>query len=126
MKIKYSFICEATNVSQNGNLNVLGIFRNISSLTFPFTFPKLFYVASIEFLPDEIGTHHFKLNFINDDGQHILTPLQGEIHISEATQWSNLILGIENVVFSKPGTYEINMFIGNILVASENIAIVLS
>lgn len=123
MKVKYSFLCEAANISQSGNLNILGIFRNICTRNVPFTFSKMFFVCSVEFNPDEIGTHKFKLNFIDVDGHNILPTLEGELLVSEDSQFSNIVLGLDNVVFKKLGSCEFNMFIDGNHVSSESLSI---
>lgn len=123
MKAKYSFVCDAANISQSGNINVLGIFRNINVSTFPCTLSKMTYVACIEFHRSEVGRHKFKLTFINDDGKDILPSLNGEIEITSQSLITNIILDISNVVFTSPGNYAIDLTVNNQNIASEDILI---
>jgi hypothetical protein len=121
MKPKYTFICEAANVSQSGNLNVLGIFQNFNATNFPVTIPRMVYVASIEFHRSEVGKHHFKVNFIDEDGKPLIPQLDGEIIIPENNLFANLMLGIENIPFSKAGIYAIDLVMDNQHLATDNI-----
>jgi len=111
MKLKYSFVCDAANIAQSGNLNVLGIFQNISALQFPCVHPKFVYVASIEFHRSEIGKHKFKVSFVNDDGKEVIPPLEGEVQVNQNNMFANIILEMNNINFPKPGTYQIDLAI---------------
>lgn len=123
MKTKYSFVCDAANISQSGNINVLGIFRNINTSSFPCVLPKMTYVSCIEFHRSEVGSHKFKLTFINDDGKDILPALHGEIAITNHSLVTNIMLDISNVSFPEPGTYAIDLTLNNQNIASDNIII---
>lgn len=124
MNPKYTFVCEAANISQGGNLNVLGIFQNINAENFPVTFAKMIYVASIEFHRSEKGLHHFKVNFIDNDGKSIIPPLEGELAVNENNLFANLLLGIEGIVFPGAGTYAIDLTIDHQHIATDNIQVI--
>ena len=121
MKTKYTFICEAANISQGGNLNVMGIFQNLNSKNFPVNITRIVYVASIEFHRSESGKHHFKVNFIDDDGKLVIPQLDGEIFIAENNLFANLMLGIENVSIPQPGNYAIDLVMDNQHLATDNL-----
>lgn len=123
MNPKYTFVCEAANISQGGNLNVLGIFQNINAEKFPVTFAKMIYVASILFHRSETGPHVFKVNFIDEDGKPVIPPLEGEFYVYDQNLSANLLLGIEGIVFPKPGTYAIDLTIDHQHMATDNIQV---
>jgi len=123
MKLKYSFLCNAANFSQSGNLNVLDIFHTINSQKFPFKYPKFVYVACIKFHLSEIGKHNFKVSFVDEDGKEIIPPLKGEIH-ANPNKTSTIMLELRNISFSKPGTYQIDLVIDNLLVTSDDVNVV--
>ncbi|HEX2944378.1 MAG TPA: hypothetical protein VHT96_00295 [Clostridia bacterium] len=121
MHCKYSFVCDAANISQTGNLNVLGIFRNISAAKFPCQHPRFTYVANIEFHRSEVGKHSFRMNFIDDDGKEIISPLSGEIDVSASNRSANIIIELANIQFPKAGVYEIDLTLDNQHVTTESI-----
>lgn len=123
MNSKYTFVCEAANIAQGGNLNVLGIFQNINAETFPVTFAKMIYVASIQFHRSETGKHIFKVNFIDADGKPVIPPLEGEFFVNENNLSANLLLGIEGIVFPQSGTYAIDLTIDHKHMATDNIQV---
>lgn len=126
MLCKYSFVCDAANISQTGNLNVLGIFRNINTAKFPCQHPRFTYVANIEFHRSELGKHLFRINFIDDDGNDIISPLSGEIEVNAINRSANILVELANIQFPKAGVYEIDLTLDNQHVATESINIIQS
>jgi hypothetical protein len=116
-------VCDAANVSQTGNLNVLGIFRNINAGKFPCQHPRFTYVANIEFHRSELGKHSFRINFIDDDGNDVISPLSGEIEVSASNRSANIIIELANIQFPKAGIYEIDLTMDNQHVTTESITV---
>lgn len=121
MKIKYSFICEAANISNSGNLNVLGIFENLNAPNFPVKIPMMFYVVHIEFHRSEIGQHIFKVNFIDSDGKSIIPQLEGQIAVNEGSLSSNIIIALEGIMLNVPDTYAIDLTVDNNHLATDTL-----
>jgi hypothetical protein len=110
MHIKYSFVCEAANLS-NGSLNALGIFDTIRTVKFPCQHPRFTYVANIEFERSEAGKHPFKLSFIGLDGKNVIPPLTGDISVHPMALRSSLVLQLNNVRFPEEGAYKFDLTI---------------
>jgi hypothetical protein len=123
MKSKYSFVCEAANISSSGNLNAFGIFQSINIRSFPFGIPRMFYVAGIQFHRSETGRHGFSVNFIDDDGRSIVPPLEREVVMYENKYFANFLVELENTQFHKPGTYQVNLMINNQPIAANTIRV---
>lgn len=127
MKAKYSFVCEAANIAQSGNLNVLGIFTNINAAHVPCVYPKFAYVANIEFHRSESGKHSFKLSFINDDGKDIIQPISGHMDVAQnqgLPSSANLLVELANITFPTAGAYEIDLTIDNQHICTETIHVI--
>jgi hypothetical protein len=128
MNVKYSFVCDAANISQTGNINVLGIFKNIFSSQFPCAHPKFTYVANIEFHRTEIGKHKFKITFIDEDGKKLIPSIDSEIDVQPQNPfenpWTNFLFEFANINFPKAGIYEINLAIDNIHLCTDTITVV--
>jgi hypothetical protein len=108
MLIKYSFLCEAANLS-NGSLNALGIFDTIRTLKFPCQHPRFTYVANIEFERSEVGKHPFILSFVGLDGKDVMPPLRGEITVNPVGLRNSLILQLNNIKFPEEGAYKFDL-----------------
>lgn len=125
MNIKYSFVCDAANISQEGGLNVLNTFDNINSTQFPCVHPKFMYAACVRFHRSEIGKHKFKLSFIDDDGKEIIPQIHGEVMVADTQLSANMLIEVNGVNFPKPGVYQIDLTVDNQHVSTENINLVL-
>ena len=114
IKVNYSHICEKAFLSQNGNLNIIGIFESIASAKFPVTFPQLSIVTSLEGDP---GSHKMMIKIINtDNGEETIKPITLNINVSNqnnpgVTGAQNLrIIGdINNLVIKDTGNYEVQI-----------------
>ncbi|MDF2379529.1 MAG: hypothetical protein P1V18_04920 [Candidatus Gracilibacteria bacterium] len=80
MNVHYAHICEKAFLSQNGNLNLIGIFENIASQQFPITFPQVAIVTSLE---GEVGEHTQQITVINEDtGEEVIKPIAININVA--------------------------------------------
>lgn len=121
MRAKYSFVCDAANISKSNTLNALGIFNHMNALKFPWKHSRFTYVANILFHPSEEGNHKFKLTFVDEDGKEIIPPLNGEIEVAPPTFSTNIMLEINNIQFPKAGPYQIDLTIDHQHVCAESI-----
>lgn len=119
----YSFVCEAANISNTGNLNALGIFNNISGINFPTVHTRMVYVAQIVSNIEDAGEHKYEVHFIDDDGKHIIPKLQGNIKIREPGFMPPLMLNFESTRFPHPGTYQIDLNIDEQNICSNQITL---
>ena len=119
MHVKYSFACEAANVSKSGNLNALGIFTNFNVKQFPAVHPKFTYVANVLFLNTEAGEHNFKLAFIDDGGLEIMPMLSGTVSVGPKSLSVNIIMELARIKFPHEGTYQIDLVMDNRQICSE-------
>jgi hypothetical protein len=123
MQLKYSFVCDAANISLQGNLNALGIFGNINAAKFPMTFGRFFYVAAIMFQRSETGPHSFRLSFRSDDGRDIFNPVEGELNAAPQALNNNLLIELNSIAFPAPGNYQFDLSVDNILLGSEPVTV---
>ncbi len=123
MLIKYSFLCEAANLS-NGSLNALGIFDTIRALKFPCQHPRFTYVANIEFERKEIGKHPFRLSFVGLDGRDVLPPLSGEINVNPTSLRTSLVLQLNNTKFPEEGAYKFDLTVDDQSICTDILKVV--
>ena len=68
-----AIVADYVNETNDGKLNVLGIFDTISANQFPATHPELRLVISIEFTVAECGTEReLTVDFIDQDGNRVI------------------------------------------------------
>jgi hypothetical protein len=115
LNITYSHLCEKAFLSQNGNLNVIGIFEKIAAPQFPMSFPQLSIVTSLQGKP---GEHKITIKIVRKkDNKEMTNAIILNINIKapkEGTQdqIQNLrIIGdINNLVIDETGDYEVQVF----------------
>ena len=118
MKLILAALADYTSITQEGKLNILGIFDTIHSKEFPLHYPNpMQLVLKFEFsaTDDDIGKEQICTVVLQDeDGKRILTingavtppnPPPGEILTTQ------IILDLKGVPFRRPGRYEFAIMI---------------
>ena len=98
------------NVTSDGKLNVMGIFKEINAYTFPARHSSMHLVAK---LAAELGeyeqTRNITVILIDADGKRIME-LSGPFNVPKAEGGKkpevNIILELKDIVFPSPGRYE--------------------
>ena len=113
------------NVSQDGKLNVLGIFNQVNAYNFPARHPSMYIV--LQFIADigETSTpRQVKVRLLDADANE-LGAGGGNFQFVEARGGprpeANMILQINDLVFQKPGIYEFVVLVDNSNVAGRTI-----
>lgn len=108
MKLSLQGLCDSANVSQEGKLNILGLFTHIGAHEFPYVHPAMVLVFRLQLLPTEFDKEHkVELTFIDQDGK-VLIKLDGTVKsVGHGTSARELdqILTINNLVLPGPGNY---------------------
>ncbi len=81
MDVPLALIADAANISEEGKLNVLGVFNRITTRELPATHPQLTLV--LKFVADAVEagqTKHLEIFLSDPDGQKLLT-LEADIEV---------------------------------------------
>ncbi len=112
MNIEAFLLCDAAT-DQQGKLNVLGAFDNISPKTVPMKYPACAVVVRIRFEKVEEGDHPTRINIIDEDGHPMGPILDGNISVKTSPGLDslaiNLILNMQGLEFKKYGKYRIDL-----------------
>lgn len=105
-----TFVADYANVTANGKLNVLGIFSNINSQSFPYNLPSMFFVAKVSLdIGERPVTRSLAIRLVDQNGKHIFD-VGGELTFAHDTEGSvpevNIVMGLNNILFPAPGRYE--------------------
>jgi hypothetical protein len=73
-------ICDAA-VDYGGRLSILGAFDVIHAHRFPAVHPHCSVALRIRFDRIESGAHPFILNIVDEDGNNIIPPIQGNMEV---------------------------------------------
>ncbi len=112
-QILYAHLCEKAFLSQNGNLNIIGIFEEVRAPQFPLTFPQLSFVATFRGKPHD---HQIVIKIVNTaDEKEITKPIEINMKAPENQQETDkeatvrLIGDINNLQIASEGKYEVRI-----------------
>ena len=118
MEVKIAALADYVNITNEGKLNILGVFGNIMTETVPAVHAKMVLVAQIEFDSTETGEKDMRIVLVDEDGAEVLSA-SGKVLIERMTEGRpsifNQMLDLNNVTFPKFGRYEFRILIGGVL-----------
>lgn len=68
MHVSFALFADAANLSQEGKLNILGVFDAVHVGQFPALHPRATFVVRLKGSPPDVGTHEMTLQWINPRG----------------------------------------------------------
>lgn len=110
MKLLLFLAADYANVTGDGKLNVMGVFREINALNFPARHPSMHLVVKLGAELGEYGeTRNLIVKLLDVDGNEIMS-LSGPANIPKGEGGRrpevNAILELKDIVFPKPGPYQ--------------------
>jgi hypothetical protein len=110
MKLLVLLAADYANITSDGKLNVMGIFRDINAINFPVRHPSMHLVIKLSAELGEGGdTRTLVVKLRDPDGNEILS-MTGPAAIPRSevgkTPEVNAILELKDVIFPKPGPYQ--------------------
>jgi hypothetical protein len=113
-----AFLADEANVSQEGKLNVLGIFDRIAAPVFPVTHPRLVYAFRVQAEYEDSGRPlPIRVRLEDEDGG-TLFEAAGEITAPIVPPGeflgANQLFSLVGVQFPRPGTYRFVVNVGEL------------
>ena len=81
MHVSFALFADAANISQEGKLNILGVFDAIHVGQLPALHPRATFVIRIKAVPSDAGDHTMTLRWINPRGAELWVS-NGELSIA--------------------------------------------
>ncbi|MGD8866093.1 MAG: hypothetical protein PVI01_00650 [Gemmatimonadales bacterium] len=114
MELDFALVADAANVSQEGKLNILGIFDTIWGREFPVRHGSMVFVLRVRADFTEQGDHTLEVRLIDADGKQLFKA-EGPMHVPGGGPGQaikpHVILGLTGVSFSSPGDYSFEVII---------------
>lgn len=108
--INFAHICEQAFLSQEGKLNIIGIFQNITTKKLPFAYPKITCALNLNIREKAI----LKLQIVYGTSKELIAKMEGNITPKEK-QISHMEVGFmsdfQNIRFEKAGLYHFEIWI---------------
>jgi len=109
MKIPMAFLADEANISQEGKLNVLGIFDRIAAAEFPVVHPRMVFAFRVQAEFADAGRNHELAVTLESDDDEILFEASGDINppVVPPGEFStaNQVFTLVGLTFPRPGLY---------------------
>lgn len=116
MDVTLAVVADYANVSQDGKLNILGVFQEVNPLAFPTAIPQMFLIVSFEASPAEFETEkNIRIALLEADGTEVMA-MEGPIVVqrpvrSGSRAFINQIVGLQGLAFQNPGDYAFHILV---------------
>jgi hypothetical protein len=128
MKVALALLADYANVSQEGKLNILGIFDRINAQNVPATHPQMQLIITLEADRVEADREHkVEIALIDADGNKLFS-IGGNLKFSPPPPGEkvrlNHIMQLNNLRFDHFGSYEFKILINNMLAGEVPLSVV--
>jgi len=111
-------VADAANRTDNGKLNLLGVFHTLYALQAPCQHPHMSIVINFEATAMERGTRQkVGIRLVNADGKPVLQMPESFLDVPHdptvVTPQLSLIANISGVMFETFGSYQFDITVGN-------------
>jgi hypothetical protein len=116
--VTVAVLADYANVSQDGKLNIMGIFQEINPPFLPFPLPQMYLVLSFSAGPAEFGTvRNLRIPLLHGDGQELLT-MEAQMTVPRPNRpgsraYINQTIGLAGVMFERSGDYAFSILVGD-------------
>ena len=115
MEIPLALLADYANTSQDGKLNVMGVFNRILTKEFPTVHPEMRLVFRLEAQPSERGRETTVEIKLLDADAKVVHHLKGRLAVPQESQQPtieiNQILRLTGVVFERAGDYRFDILV---------------
>ncbi len=114
MEVDLAVVADAANVSQEGKLNILGIFDTIWAPHLPVRHSTLVFVVRFSADFTEQGTHRMEVRLMDADGAQLFKaegPLKVTGGVPGRPIRPHIVMGLSGVTFEKPGDYSFEVML---------------
>lgn len=80
MHVSFALFADAANLSQEGKLNILGVFDALQVATLPTVHPRAHLVVHLKGTTLDVGSHSVRLRWLNPQG-HELWSSSGDLSV---------------------------------------------
>ena len=108
MHVSFALFADAANLSQEGKLNILGVFDAVQVGTLPAVHPRAHLVVRLKGTRTDVGSHTVTLRWINPQGDELWSS-NGELNIgpppSGIAEMDLPLIATIDLPLDAPGSY---------------------
>lgn len=83
MHVSFALFADAANISQEGKLNILGVFDALQVATLPTVHPRATVIVRLKAIPEDAGRHTLAFGWVSPGGDEIWSS-SGELEVGHA------------------------------------------
>ena len=80
MNVSFALFADAANISQEGKLNILGVFDALQVATIPAVHPRATMIVRLKASPEDAGRHTLAFQWVGPSGEEIWSS-SGELEV---------------------------------------------
>ncbi|MCE9601658.1 MAG: hypothetical protein K8S21_05500 [Gemmatimonadetes bacterium] len=108
MHVSFALFADAANISQEGKLNILGVFDALQVAAVPAVHPRATMIVRLKALPDDIGRHTLAFGWFGPNGDEIWSS-SGELEVGTpppgATELDVPVIAAIDLPIQEAGTH---------------------
>ena len=108
MNITFALFADAANLSQEGKLNILGVFDAVQVGGVPAVHPRAHLVVRLKGRVDDVGAHRVTLTWLNPEGSELWSTT-GELNIEPppvgVTEMDFPLIASVDLPIDRPGAF---------------------
>ena len=124
MHVQFALFADAANVSQEGKLNILGVFDALHVGQLPTVHPRATYVVRVKAVAEDEGPHGVSLEWVNPHGE-MLWSSRGELMVGAPLEGTDGIdvplLAVVDLPLDHPGIYTMLVAIDDVEAARNSL-----
>lgn len=83
MHVSFALFADAANISQEGKLNILGVFDALQVAAVPTVHPRATLIVRLKAIPEDAGRHTLAFGWVSPGGDEIWSS-SGELEVGQA------------------------------------------
>ena len=124
MHISFAVFADGANLSQEGKLNVLGVFDALAVGGFPAVHPRTHFVVRLKGNSEDTGAHRLSFTWVNPAGE-ILWSSDGELNVAPgpnpAFEMDLPIIAVIDLPLNQAGAYSMQVALDTEVVAEVHL-----
>jgi hypothetical protein len=121
MQVSFALFADAANLSQEGKLNILGVFDAVQVAALPAVHPRACLVVRIKGTPADVGTHSVTLRWLNPEDQELWAS-RGELNVGApppgVSEMDMPLIAALDLPIDRAGTYTMSIALDDVLTAA--------
>ena len=124
MHISFAVFADAANLSQEGKLNILGVFDALQVGGFPTVHPRTSFVVRLKGTTEDRGTHTLGFRWLNPSGEELWSS-SGELEVGPgpdpAFEMDLPIIAVIDLPLNAPGLYSMELALDGVPTAEARL-----